>query len=127
MTTEQKTLPKWILIISGFFALMEFVASMLFIFAPQSMADTVDLEAKGVNFLLLMWASRQFALGFIFAFATIKKSNQMLTVAYIFLLVMLLGDLCIGIKQHDSSQYLGAGVMCLIPATVIYFLNKQSS
>jgi len=126
MTQEQKSLPKWILIVSGLFALMELGASMLFIFSPQSMADTVDLNAKGVGFLILMWASRQFALGFIFAFATIKKSNPMLTLAYIFLLVMLVGDLCIGFAQGDSSLYIGAGVMCIMASSMIYFINKQS-
>ena len=125
MTTEKNSLPNWILIVSGLFALMELGASMLFIFSPQSMADTVDLNAKGVDFLILMWASRQFALGFIFAFATIKKSNPMLTLAYIFLLVMLVGDLCIGFAQNDSSLYIGAGVMCIVASTMIYFVNKK--
>lgn len=126
MSQEQKSLPKWILIVSGLFALMELGASMLFIFSPQSMADTVDLNAKGVGFLILMWASRQFALGFIFAFATIKKSNPMLTLAYIFLLVMLVSDLCIGFAQDDSSLYIGAGVMCIMASSMIYFINKHS-
>ena len=126
MTTEQKTLPTWILIVSGLLALLELGASMLFVFSPQSLADTVDLNAKGVDFLILMWASRQFSLGFIFAFATIKKSNPMLTLAYIFLLAMFVGDLCIGFAKHDSSLYINAGVMCFIPLTMIYFLNKQS-
>lgn len=126
MSQEQKSLPKWILIVSGLFALMELGASMLFIFSPQSMADTVDLNAKGVGFLILMWASRQFALGFIFAFATIKKSNPMLTLAYIFLLVMLVSDLCIDFAQDDSSLYIGAGVMCIMASSMIYFINKQS-
>ena len=126
MTQEQKSLPKWILIVSGLFALMELGASMLFIFSPQSMADTVDLNAKGVGFLILMWACRQFALGFIFAFATIKKSNPMLTLAYIFLLVMLVSDLCIGFAQDDSSLYIGAGVMCIMASSMIYFINKHS-
>ena len=125
MTTEKNSLPNWIYIVSGIFALMELGASMLFIFSPQLMADTVDLNAKGVDFLILMWASRQFALGFIFAFATIKKSNPMLTLAYIFLLVMLVGDLCIGFAQNDSSLYIGAGVMCIVASTMIYFVNKK--
>jgi hypothetical protein len=73
-----------------------------------------------------MWAARQFAIGFIFGFATFKKSIAMLTIAYIFFLVMNIGDFFIGISQHDSSLYIGAGVMCIIASTMLYFINKQS-
>lgn len=66
-------------------------------FSPQSVADNVDLNAKGVDFLIYMWATQQFALGFIFAFATIKKSIPMLTLSYIFFLVMFVVDLIIGV------------------------------
>ncbi|MBK9722629.1 MAG: hypothetical protein IPO78_13595 [Saprospiraceae bacterium] len=67
---------------------MELGGSLSLFFSLQSMADNIDLNAKGVDFLIYMWATRQFALGFIFAYATIKKSIPMLTLAYIFLLVM---------------------------------------
>ncbi|MCF8278586.1 MAG: hypothetical protein K9J17_17795 [Flavobacteriales bacterium] len=126
MTQQQRSLPIWILIVSAIFALMELGASVMFIISPESMEDTVDLNAKGVDFLILMWASRQFALGVILAFATIKRSSPMLTLAYIFLLVMFAADLCIGVAQHDSSLYIGAGVMCLIASTMIYFVNQPS-
>ncbi len=88
MAEEQKSLPKWILIVSGFFALMELGVSVSLCVSPQSVLETVDLNAKGVDYLIYMWAARQFALGFIFAFATFKKSIPMLTIAYIFFLVM---------------------------------------
>ena len=88
MAQEQKVVPKWILIVSGLFALMELIVSMSLFFSPQSIADKVDLNAKGVVFLIFMWASRQFALGCIFAYATLKKSIPMLTLAYIFFLIM---------------------------------------
>ncbi|MET0752842.1 MAG: hypothetical protein ABWZ66_05695, partial [Pyrinomonadaceae bacterium] len=97
MTEGQKSLPKWILIVSALFALMELMVSVSLCFSPQSFADKVDLNAKGVDFLIYMWAARQFALGFIFAFATVKKSIPMLTIAYIFFLVMFVGDFFIGI------------------------------
>jgi len=83
MTDGQKSLPKWILIVSGLFGLLEIMVSLLLCFSPQSAVETVDLNAKGVDYLIYMWAARQFALGFIFGFATLKKSIPMLTIAYI--------------------------------------------
>jgi hypothetical protein len=111
MTQGQKSLPKWILIVSGLFALLGLMVSSSLCFSPQSVLQTVDLNAKGVDYLIYMWAARQFAVGFIFGFATLKKSIPMLTIAYIFFLVMNIGDFFIGISHHDSSLYIGAGVM----------------
>jgi hypothetical protein len=125
MTQEQKSLPKWILIVSGLFALMEFGVSVSLFFSPQSMADKIDLNAKGVNFLIFMWASRQFALGFIFAFATIKKSISMLTLAYIFFLVMFVCDLIVGVLLKNNSLVIGGIVMTLIASTLIFLINKR--
>ena len=126
MTQGQKSLPKWILIVSGLFALLGLMVSSSLCFSPQSVLQTVDLNAKGVDYLIYMWAARQFAVGFIFGFVTLKKSIPMLTIAYIFFLVMNVGDFFIGISQHDSSLYIGAGVMCIIASTMLYFINKQS-
>jgi len=125
MTEAQKALPKWILIVSGLLALMEIGVSLSLFFSPQSIADKVDLNAKGVDFLIYMWATRQFALGFIFAYATIKKSSPMLTLAYVFFLVMFVGDLFIGISQKENSLIIGALVMCLISSAMILALNKR--
>ena len=125
MVDKQKTLPKWILIVSGLLALMELGVSLSLFFSPQSMADKIDLNAKGVNFLIYMWATRQFALGFIFAFATVKKSIPMLTIAYIFFLVMFVGDFFIGILQKDISLIIAALVMCIISSAVIFAINKR--
>ena len=74
MKEGQKSLSKWILIVSGVFALLELMVSLALCFSPQSVLETVDLSAKGVDYLIYMWAARQFALGFIFGFATFKKS-----------------------------------------------------
>jgi len=125
MTEEQKSLPKWILIVSGLFALLELGVSLSLCFSPQSVAEKVDLNAKGVDFLIYMWAGRQFALGFIFAFATFKKSLPMLTIAYIFFLVMFVGDFFIGISQKDNSLIIAAVVMCIISSALIFAINKR--
>lgn len=125
MTEEQKSLPKWMLIVSGLFALMELGVSLAICFSPQSVLETVDLNAKGVYYLIYMWAARQFALGFIFAFATLKKSAPMLTIAYIFFLVMFVGDLLIGISQKEISLIIGALVMCAISSAMIFAINKS--
>lgn len=125
MTSQQKTLPKWILIISGLFALMEIMVSFLLYFSPQSVAETVDLNAKGSSYLINMWAIRQFALGFIFTFATIKRSVPMLTIAYLFFLIMFIGDLLIGISQKNISLIISALVMCIISSVILVIMNKS--
>ena len=125
MTESQKSVPNWILIVSGLFALLELMVSILLCFSPESVVDTVDLSARGVNYLIYMWAARQFALGFIFAFATFKKSVSMLTIAYIFFLVMFIGDLMIGILQKESSLIIGAVVMCIISLIMILAISKR--
>jgi hypothetical protein len=125
MPGEQNSLPKWILIVSGLFALMELMVSFSICFSPQSVLDKVDLTAKGVDYLIYMWAARQFALGFIFAFATIKKSIPMLTISYIFFLVMFVGDFIIGILQKENSLIISALVMCVISSVLIFVINKR--
>jgi len=125
MVEGQKSLPKWILIVSGIFALMELMVSFSLCFSPQSVLETVDLNAKGVEYVIYMWAARQFALGFIFGFATLKKSVPMLTIAYIFFLVMFIGDFFIGVLQKENSLIIGAIVMCIISSALIFALNKR--
>ena len=126
MTQEQKKLPNWILIVSSLFALLVLFVTASLIFSPQSLLKMVDLNAKGVDYVVYMWASRQFAGVFICGYATFKKSASMLTLAFIFFLVMNIGEFFIGISQHYSSIYIGAGVMCIIDSAMIYFINRQS-
>ncbi len=125
MTQQQSTLPKWILIVSGIFAALEIMVSASLCFDPQSVVETVDLTAKGVDYLIYMWAARQFALGFIFAFATFKKSIPMLSIAYIFFLVMMLGDLIIGIQQKETAMMVAAVVMMVICSAMLFAINKR--
>jgi hypothetical protein len=125
MKEGQKSLPKWILIVSGLFALLELGVSLSICFSPQSVLETVDLNAKGVDYLIYMWASRQFALGFIFGFATFKKSIPMLTISYVFFLVMFVGDFFIGISQKENSLIIAAIVMCIISSAMIFAINRR--
>ena len=125
MTEQQKSLPLWILIVSGLFALLEILVSFLICFSPQSVLETVDLTAKGVDYLMYMWAPRQFALGYIFGFATLKKSIPMLTIAYIFFLVMFVGDFLIGISQRENSLIMSAIVMCIISSAMLFVINRR--
>jgi hypothetical protein len=126
MTAEQKPLPKWILIVSGLFAVMEILVSLSLFFSPQSVMETVDLSAKGVDYLIYMWATRQLAVGIIFGFATIKKSIPMLTIAYIYLLVMFIGDFFIGFSQSSNALIISALVMCIISLVLLVALNRRS-
>lgn len=123
--TSQKSLPLWILIVSGIIALMEIFVSISLLFSPEDVLETVDLKAKGVDYVVQMWAVRQFALGFIFAFATLKKSVPMLMISYIFFLVMFVGDLAVGILQKENALVITAIVMCLISAGMIFMINKK--
>lgn len=125
MTTEHKSLPIWILIVSGFFALIELGVSFSIWFSPQSVLERVDVSAKGVEYLTQMWAGRQFALGFIFAFAAFKKSTPMLTIAYIFFLVMFVGDFVIGMVQKENGLVVSAVVMIAISSVMLFVLNKR--
>lgn len=125
MTQEQKTVPTWIRIVSGLLALMEMMVTFSLAFSPDSMADKIDLQAKGVGFLMLVWATRQFALGFMFAFATFRRSAPMLTVAYVFLLVMFAGDLVIGVLQKDNMLVVSALVFCAFAAGMLFFINRK--
>ncbi|MBK7559383.1 MAG: hypothetical protein IPI54_14515 [Chitinophagaceae bacterium] len=125
MKTAQNSLPKWILVVSGVIALLELGVSLSLCFSPESVLESVDLNAKGVDYLIYMWAARQFALGFIFGFATIKKSIPMLTLAYIFFLVMMVGDLFIGISQKENPLIIGALVMLIISSAMIFIINKR--
>src|SRR5688572_3976921 len=124
MTVEKKSPPKWLLIVSGLFALLEIMVSFLLCFSPESVAEAVDLGAKGVDFLIYICASRQFALGYIFAFATFIKSLSMLTLAYVFLLVMFLGDLAIGIWQKENSLIMAALFMSIIASVILFSINR---
>jgi hypothetical protein len=126
MAEAQKPLPKWILIVSGLFALLELMVSLSLYFSPQSVLETVDLNAKGVDYVIYMWAVRQFALGFILGFATLKRSVPMLTLAYVFMLVMFVGDLIIGISQKENSLIIAALVMCIISSALIFAINKRN-
>lgn len=125
MTNENKTLPKWILIVTGFFAFLEIAVSAALILSPESVAENVDLAAKGVGYVVSMWAARQFALGVIFGYATYKKSPPMLTISYIFFFVMFAGDLLIGISQNEFSLIAAALVMCGISLALIVAINKN--
>jgi hypothetical protein len=125
MTAGQRSLPKWILIVSGLFALLELMVSFSIYFSPQSVLEDVDLNANGVNYLIYMWAARQFALGFIFAFATFKRSIPMLTISYIFFLVMMVGDFFIGIVLKNNSLIIAALVMCIVSAALLFAINKR--
>ena len=127
MSEEQKAVPKWILIVSGIFAVLEILVSVLLCVSPQEVVETIDLNAKGVDYVMYMWAARQFALGVIFGFATVKKSAAMLTIAYIFFLAMFVGEFFIGIAQKENTLVISAVVMCIISSALLFAINKKNN
>ncbi len=127
MKIEKPTIQKWILLLSGLFALLELFVSFTIWFTPEVVIENIDLTANGVQYIVRMWAVRQFALGGIFVYAIIKKSASMLRVAYLFFLLMFLGDLFIGILQHEMGLIVSAIVMCIISIVCMYFLSKNKT
>lgn len=120
-----KVVATWILVVSGLFALMEIGAAMSLFFFPETMADQIDLAATGTRFLMYMWATRQFALGVIFAYALFRRSVPMLILSYVFFLVMFLGDGIIGIILHDTTLLMSAILMSLISSVMLFALRKS--
>lgn len=124
MALEVKSIPNWMLIVSGLFCLLGLSVSLTLIISPQAFLKSVDLHAKGVDYLIYMWAARQVAAGFIFGYATIKKSASMLILAYLFFLVMNIADSIIGVMEKDKGLVIGAIFMCIISSTMIFLINK---
>jgi hypothetical protein len=93
--------------------------------APEEILESVDFSAKGVLYVTQMWAVRQFALGVIFAFATIKRSRAMLTLAYIFFLTMFIGDIVVGTLQKDNGMVMASVVMLAVASAMIFAINKR--
>lgn len=125
MKNVNSQMPKWILIVSILFALLGFMVSTTLLFSPENAIKTVDFEANGVGYLIQMWAVRQFTVGFIFLYSVIKKSNPMLNIAYIFFLVMNIGDIIIGFLQDDNSLITGASIMSVISVIMLYYINRK--
>jgi hypothetical protein len=125
--TNQSNHLSWIRIVTGFFALMETAVSFSIWFSPESVLENVDLQAKGVDYLFQMWAVRQFALGFILAVAAWKNTPPVLTIAYLFFLVMFLGDLMIGVVQNEVPLIISALVMCLVSAAMLRVVNRKKN
>jgi hypothetical protein len=125
MNAGKEKLPLWILSISGIIALMEILVSFSIAIDPLSVLETVDFSATGVISLAYFWASRQFALGVIFAYATFKKSPSMLFLAYLFLGVMFLGDCIIGIVQHEMPLIITGAVMAVLSGLMLLLLSKK--
>ena len=123
--TNTTSPPIWLLIVSALFALLGFTVTATLCFTPHEVLPNVDLSANGVQYLIYMWAARQLSVGFIFAYATFKKSGVMLSLAYIFFLVMNIADCFIGFTQNDNGLIIGALVMCVIASGMLYFLNRK--
>jgi len=49
----------------------------------------------------------------------------MLTIAYIFFLIMIIGDLFIGIIKKENSLIIGSIVVCIASSAIIYAINKR--
>lgn len=125
MESSKAFIPKWILILTFLFCAMEIGVSFLLWFSPKDVLETADMNASGTQYLFYMWATRQFALGVILGIATIKKSTEMLKLAYIFFLVMFAGDVLIGFVLSQSQLIVSGIVMCLIALLVLVKLPKQ--
>jgi len=127
MNNKNIQIPKWVLVVSFLFALLGFMVSFTLLFAPENAIETVDLNVKGVDYLIQMWAVRQFTVGFIFLYSVLKKSKPMLNTAYIFFLIMNIGDIIIGFVQNDIGLIIGASIMSILSTVMLYFLNRKQN
>lgn len=123
----QSFAPKWLRIASIIFALLAFIVAGTLIIAPASALTEVDLQAKGVKYLTQMWAARQFAMGAIFAVAAWKNSTTLISLCFIFFLVMNVGDFLIGLSQRDNGLIIGALVMCVISGIMLILAQKGNA
>ena len=125
MSQVHRPVLTWILIVSAIFAIMEIGVSYILWSSPQSVLKTLDINAQGVDYLGKMWAIRQFALGVCIAYATLKRSAPMLSLSYLFLLVMFVGDMIIGIMRKENQLIITAVVMVVISLVMFVALNKR--
>ncbi len=124
MKNSINKIPIWILIVTILFAGIGFIVSMILILKPENAIKTVDLSSKGADYLIQMWAVRQFTVGFVFLYAVIKKSIPMLKLSYVFYSVMNIGDVVVGVVQRDRSLYVGALFMVVFSFTLLFFIHK---
>lgn len=117
--------PTWIFIISILFSLMELAGAGVLFFAPDAVAHNVEIHEDGIQQILNMWAVRQLALAVIFVYATWKRTRPHLTIAYIFLLVMMLGDVVISLQHKDIPSAGMAGFIALISTYVLWSLHRM--
>jgi len=122
---SEHIIPLWVKILTCLLALLGIGVSCTLLIAPGTAITSVDLNAKGVDYLLQMWAARQLACAAIFIWALFKKSIPMLTLAFIFYLVMNVGDVLIGWIQGDAGLWIGATVMCLLSFVVLATLSRR--
>jgi len=127
MNKGTSSIPTWIIVVTVLFALLEIGVSLSLWFSPSAFLEKVDINAKGVSYLVNMWAIRQLALGIVLAVAAFKRSAGMLNAAYIFLLVMFIGDLILGIMEKESSLIIAGLVMCIISAGMLYMINRNKT
>lgn len=124
---KDKTAPAWLRIVAYFFAFMAFLVSFTLLFAPAGVLENVDLNAKGVDYLIQMWAARQFAMGCIFFYGAVKKQIALILQAVLFFLVMNLGDFLIGLAQKDNGLIIGAMVMCVLSGLILLLTDKNKT
>ena len=119
------TAPTWLRIVGFVFAVLAFAVSSSLFLAPEQVLENTDLKANGVHYLIQMWAARQFALGCTFAFASMKKQTPLISLAFVFFLVMNIADFLIGISQKDNGLIIGSLVMCVIAGIILLLANKE--
>jgi len=125
MNASQSTPARWVLNISALFSTLEIIVSIVLFVSPESALETVDMNAKGVDYVIYMWGVRQFALGVILAIATNKRSIPMLTVCFVFLVTMFIGDVVIGILFKEIPLIISALFMSVISAALLFGVNRR--
>lgn len=82
--SNQPIFPNRLRIAAFIFAILACIVTSTLIFSPASALQQVDLQARGVDYLISMWAARQFAMGCIFFIGAWRKSYTIITTAFTF-------------------------------------------
>lgn len=118
----------WVLIPSYCFALMAIGVGLLTYFLPtENFVPGIDTSVTGVSYFVFMFAARQVVIGTLFAYATFKRSEAMLTLLLSGYILLQLQDALIGVVLKDSGLSMSALVVGGIASIVLFILKKKKT
>ena len=121
-----RKIPAWITIISGLIALLGlFVGASLYL-SPGTFIPNIDFTSANIRYLTEMWAARQIAIAAIIGYSVVRQSIPMLKISLAAYSIMNVQDAIIGVTLPDKGLIIGATVVLLLSAFMIYILARDS-